>query len=134
MLSAATRARILDRQARCDARFGEILLTNRLAGRQQLYAALSQQYDAPLIDLTVIPPDPGRVAAIGADGCLRFALVPLRRFDGTLFVATARPEEFERHRAWLTDMFGPVRMATGDRAAMALCTSDSAARLTGEIQ
>ncbi|MEM1386958.1 MAG: glycosyltransferase [Pseudomonadota bacterium] len=109
-LTEQDRRRVLERQTRCDARFGEILLTNGLVSRQQLYAALSEQYCAPLVDLSVIPPDPSRISAIGAARCLRLGLLPLKRIGETLLIASSKPDIFEDNRAWLEDMFGPVRL------------------------
>ena len=114
-LSPAAREDALARQARVDARLGDILVADGTIDRPLLHAAIAGQFGAALANLTEEPPDPVLVAMLGADTCLSLGLLPWRRTASDVEIASARPEEFERHRPRLEQLFGPVRMAiTGE--------------------
>lgn len=113
-LAPRDRSRILARQARADARFGDILLAEGLIDHQTLYDAIASQFGVPLIHLDRAPPDRRLMQLFGAPACLRAAILPWRKVGGRVVVATARPEQFEDHRTRLEGLFGPVDMAICD--------------------
>ena len=75
----AAREDALARQARVDARLGDILVADGTIDRPLLHAAIAGQFGAALANLTEEPPDPVLVAMLGADTCLSLGLLPWRR-------------------------------------------------------
>jgi cellulose synthase/poly-beta-1,6-N-acetylglucosamine synthase-like glycosyltransferase len=114
-LSPKNLRRVLAMQSRVEARFGDILLARGLIDRTRLYATLGRQYDAEIAQFDSTPPDIRLVEAYGLERCLRTGILPWRKADGHVIVATARPEQFAEQRPELEALFGPVRMAiTGE--------------------
>lgn len=104
-------AKALAIRRRQAVRLGDILVSHGMVSAEELVTGLSQQYGAAPADLTRVPPDVRLVDRLGAATCLREGLIPVRQFGGTTVVASARPDEFERHRPMLTRLFGRVLMA-----------------------
>lgn len=83
-------------QAREDARFGDILLTNGWVRQADLYAALALQYQCQIADLQSEPPDVRLVDQVGAIFCIRNGIVPWKQVGGGTVVICSRPDEFQR--------------------------------------
>ncbi|PFG62391.1 cellulose synthase/poly-beta-1,6-N-acetylglucosamine synthase-like glycosyltransferase [Thioclava sp. ES.031] len=93
-----------------DVRLGDILLANGWVREADLMAALAEQWHASVVDLQACPPDPRLIDAVGAELCLRHAMVPWRRVGGVTLIATARPEDFEALRDALPARHAPYRL------------------------
>ncbi|WP_246832638.1 glycosyltransferase family 2 protein [Thioclava sp. F28-4] len=93
-----------------DVRLGDILLANGWVREADLLAALAEQWHASVVDLQASPPDPRLIDAVGAELCLRHAMVPWRRVGGITLIATARPEDFEALRDALPARHAPYRL------------------------
>ncbi|KDB02086.1 glycosyl transferase [Defluviimonas sp. 20V17] len=104
--------------ARQEARLADILFYQGLVGAPQLLAAQARLFGTEAIDPHASPPDPRLIDRFGAHRCLREALVPWARIGGAVMIATARPEMFERHRAELRALFGPVVMRLAPEAEL----------------
>ena len=96
-----------DRQ---QVRLGDVLLSGGWVSEADLMAALSRQWQAPVVDLVAERPDPRLIDAIGAETCLRMSLIPWRRVGGQTVIATARPEDFAAIQKDLPAAFGPYAM------------------------
>ncbi len=94
-LSAEDLARAVALQHREDARFGDILLAHGMV----------------VADLAAEPPDTRLVDALGAETCIRHAILPWKRVGGATVVICSRPAEFAELQRWLPQDFGPVRLA-----------------------
>jgi cellulose synthase/poly-beta-1,6-N-acetylglucosamine synthase-like glycosyltransferase len=101
----------LSLQKRHRGRLCDILLSRQLIGEKSLYEAQARHWNVRLIDPTQQAPDPRLIDQIGAATCLREGLVPWQRAGRAVVIATAYPEEFARHYAWLRSVYGPVLMA-----------------------
>jgi glycosyltransferase XagB len=104
-------ARALALQQRQDVPLGEILVAHRMVSQAELYAALADQWQARLVDLARLPPDPRLVDLLGPAQCLALRVLPWRRIGGASVIVTSRPAEFVRHRPELEARFGQVIMA-----------------------
>ncbi|WP_246831949.1 glycosyltransferase family 2 protein [Thioclava sp. F36-7] len=93
-----------------DVRLGDILLANGWVREADLLAALAEQWHASVVDLQACPPDPRLIDAVGAELCLRHAMVPWRRVGGVTLIGTARPEDFEALRDALPARHAPYRL------------------------
>ncbi len=102
-------------QARQAVRLGDILLTHGWVTEDALLAALARQWGARVADLEAERPDPRLVDALGAEFCLREALLPWRRVGGATVIATARPEDFARVLPLLPAQHAPYVMALASR-------------------
>lgn len=111
LVTPTTLARALALQARQDARLGDILLARGWVSEPDLMEALSIQWGARRVALTGSPPDSRLLDRLGVDLCLAECLLPWRTLGGVTIVVTARPEQFARLHARLTDRLGPVVMA-----------------------
>lgn len=98
-------------QARRRGRLTDILLARGLVDPHALSQALARHWKTELIDVTVDGPDVRLIDRLGSSYCLRTGLLPLREAGGVTLIATSQPEDFARHRAHLTEVFGPVAMA-----------------------
>ena len=110
-LSAGDLAKASALQARQDARFGDILLAHDMVSEPELYHAIALQYGVQVADLNHCAPDSQLIDRIGAQFCLRHAILPLRRAGSVVIIACARPETFASLAPELRAAFGPVRMA-----------------------
>ncbi|MDP3339533.1 glycosyltransferase family 2 protein [Frigidibacter sp.] len=97
-----------DRQ---DLPLGDILQAHGWVAEADLMAALATQWDAEALDLIGQRPDPRLVDRLGAETCLRQAVLPWRRAGGATVIATARPDAFQALLPQLTAEFGPCAMA-----------------------
>ena len=91
----------LQMQARLGAPIGEILIAEGWADSSDIMAALSQQSDLPLADLAQHPRDLQLAGLRPAAFWLKHRVIPWRRQDGTLLIATSRPDQFWLVRAGL---------------------------------
>jgi glycosyltransferase XagB len=92
-------------------RLEDILLSQGLIAADVLYAAMARHWQVSTGNPAVCAPDPRLIDTLGAATCLREGLLPWRRAGGRVVVLTAHPGDFERHKAHLTALFGPVCMA-----------------------
>ena len=81
-------------QAREDARFGDILLTQGWVREADLYAGLALQYGCQIADLQHEPPDVRLIDQLGAAFCIRKGIVPWKTVGGATVVICSRPDEF----------------------------------------
>ncbi|SLN35031.1 Beta-monoglucosyldiacylglycerol synthase [Aquimixticola soesokkakensis] len=117
-LSADDLVRATQMRAREQARFGDILLAHDMVSEAALYAALSVQFGVELADFAAHPPDVRLIDQFGTDRCLRFGMMPWRRIGKVTVIATARPDDFDRHRDVLEAQFGAVRFAVSSESAL----------------
>jgi len=92
LISQTTLLDALVKQHRLDAPLGEILVAEGHVERADVLAALARQYDADQVDLAIDPPAPLMAAALPAEVCQAFGVVPWRWIGNTLLVATTRPD------------------------------------------
>lgn len=97
-----------DRQ---DQPLGDILQAHGWVSEADLMAALALQWRAESLDLIGQRPDPRLMDRLGAETCLRQAVLPWRRVGGATVIATARPDAFQALLPQLTATFGPCAMA-----------------------
>ncbi|WP_407495306.1 glycosyltransferase family 2 protein [Pseudooceanicola sp. MF1-13] len=76
----------------------------------RLLDQLARLYDTQRIDLTLTPPDPALHGMIDPALCLRLQCLPWRETDGTLWIATARPEDFDRTARQVQALLPEVRI------------------------
>jgi len=93
--------RALQMQPRLGAPIGEILIAQGWADSDDIMAALAQQNDLMLVDLTLQAPDPQLAGLRPAGFWLKHRVIPWRRQDGTVVIATPRPDQFWQVRAAL---------------------------------
>ncbi len=98
-------------QQREEARFGDILLANGFVTTEELYAALAQQYGTSTADLQAQPPDVRLIDKLGADFCIRHAVVPWKRVGGATILICSRPDEFDKLAKVMPDDFGRLLLA-----------------------
>ena len=89
----------LDLQCHMDAPLGEILISEGLVERGAILRALAQQRNVRIVDLSRDPPALTLAHTLPASLCLKYHVVPWMELDGTLLVATNRPEQFDGFRA-----------------------------------
>ena len=94
-LSPEDLAMAVSLQAREDARFGDILLTNGWVRSADLYAGLARQYGCQIADLTQTPPDVRLIDRLGAAFCIRNGIVPWRQVGGATIIICSRPDQFQ---------------------------------------
>ncbi len=102
-------------QNRRAGRLTDFLLARSLLPEDVLGDAVARHWSTDRIDPMAQPADVRLLDRVGAAFCLRHGLLPWRGMGGLTVVATARPEEFERHRPHLSALLGPVApvIATG---------------------
>jgi cellulose synthase/poly-beta-1,6-N-acetylglucosamine synthase-like glycosyltransferase len=81
----------LEAQEGQDVRLGELLLSRRLIGADDLAKALSQQSGLGLVDLIKMPPDPDLMDGLDPYRCMALEAVPWRQVGGTRVIAIASP-------------------------------------------
>lgn len=118
LLDQAEVPRVLALAARQEARLADTLYAEGLVSEADLLEAQAQLYGTRLVDPRDPRPDPRLVDRFGAHRCLSEGLLPWRTAGGAVVIATARPETFERHRAELTALFGPVAMCVAAEEAL----------------
>ncbi|WP_299690899.1 glycosyltransferase family 2 protein [uncultured Tateyamaria sp.] len=91
----------LNLQHYIDAPLGEILVATGDAAPADVLTALSVQYGAEQVDLSIDPPATTMSDALPATTCQRYGAVPWRWFGRTLLVATDRPDRMRALRASL---------------------------------
>ena len=97
-----------DRQ---DLPLADILQAHGWVAEADLMAALAAHWGAEALDLIGQRPDPRLTDRLGAETCLREAVLPWRRVGGATVIATARPDAFQALLPQLTAEFGPCAMA-----------------------
>jgi len=97
-----------DRQ---DLPLGDILLAHGWVAEGDLMTALAAQWGAEALDLIGQRPDPRLMDRLGAETCLRAAVLPWRRVGGATVIATARPDAFQALLPQLTAEFGPCAIS-----------------------
>ncbi len=95
-LSPENLAMAVSLQAREDARFGDILLTQGWVREADLYAGLARQYGCQIADLQKQPPDVRLIDQLGAAFCIRNGIVPWKTVGGATVIICSRPDEFTR--------------------------------------
>ncbi|EAQ04999.1 Glycosyl transferase, family 2 [Pseudooceanicola batsensis HTCC2597] len=93
----------------------------RLTG-PRLLTELAALTGAQPVDLGLTPADPGLARRFDGPTCLRHECLPWRQTADTIWIATARPERFDRALADLMPGTGPhppeTRMVLADRSAI----------------
>ncbi len=132
LIDADVMVQVLSLHARRGGRLTDLLLARELIAQDDLYLALARHWTTEVIDPMIDRPDVRLIDRLGGNFCLRHGLLPWRRQGGITVIATSQPEDFERHRARLTDIFGLIAMAIApDRRieeAIMSCRGSSLAR------
>ena len=102
--------RALEAQSRQAGFLGDILMAHGQITEAELTAALSRQYDTSFFTAAQQPPDPALIDRFGVQRCLALGCLPWTRSGDVTVVASARPAQFESHRAALEQVFGTVAM------------------------
>ncbi len=118
-LSAANldRSLAIQRGGRVE-RIGNILIAEGLVDESTLATGLALQGGVRQLRIAPERASAALIDLLGADLCLKEAVLPWRRMGSLTVVATARPQEFARLRPLLEQRLGPVRMALGDGEAI----------------
>lgn len=98
-------------QQREEARFGDILLANGFVTRADLYSALALQYNTSIADLRAEPPDVRLIDRLGAEFCIRNAVLPWKRVGAATVLICSRPDQFETLKAQMPKEFGRLHLA-----------------------
>jgi general secretion pathway protein E/type IV pilus assembly protein PilB len=85
--------RALTEQRASGERLDKVLLRLNLASREQVLAAVGDQFQMPVVDLSTITVDQETLGAIPAKLVFRNKCVPIRKGGGTLTIATSDPYE-----------------------------------------
>ena len=109
-ISAEELIRALEIQTHQAGFLGDILLSQGLVTEAALTEALSRQYGAAHLTRDSPERDPALMDRLGVQVCLATHCLPWARAGAVTIVASARPAEFERHRARLEACFGAVAM------------------------
>ncbi len=108
----------LIQQLRGQARLGEVLCTQEIISESDLLEALAEQFEARIIDLDETPPDPGLVAGISPELCIRQSFVPHQKTGIATVIATSDPARFSDLHPYLTQRFGAIVMAITDKGSL----------------
>jgi len=81
------------------------------ADQGALYQALSRYTGIGIADFGQTAPDLRLIDRLGALTCLRLGVLPWQVAGGITVIAAPTPEIFAKHRAALTETFGPVALA-----------------------
>ncbi|MDW3222865.1 MAG: glycosyltransferase family 2 protein [Paracoccaceae bacterium] len=81
-------------QGHIDAPLGEIMVSEGLLDKRDLLSALATQCHARGADLDLDPPAAKMAACLPAEVCLRHGVVPWKREDLRILVATSSPADF----------------------------------------
>ena len=109
----------LKRQARMQARLGDLLRADLGLSEADILSALEEQWSARQLDLRSAPPDPMLVHALGVEQCRALHCLPWRRVGGATVIAAVYPDRFEAARPTFEALFGPVMLALTTEAALA---------------
>ena len=80
----------LDEQRNEGGALGRHLIIDGALSRQELYSALADQWDAPLVDLVAEPPTQALLRRTSFDEVIAAGWIPWRRAKGVLTIATTR--------------------------------------------
>jgi cellulose synthase/poly-beta-1,6-N-acetylglucosamine synthase-like glycosyltransferase len=87
-------------------------LTSRgMVAPDVLYDLLAKTWSCPRLDPTRQPADPGLLDRLGVHQAIRLEMIPWRCQSRSTLIIASDPENFHRHQAHLTEVFGPVSMA-----------------------
>lgn len=114
--------RALHMQLTLGAPIGEILVSEGWASHADIRDALAQQHQIREVDLTLEPPDEDLCHRMPHGFWLRHGVIPWKRENGTVLIATDRPDRFDA-----------VRMALGDTYAGTLPILASGAQIEASI-
>lgn len=89
----------------------EILLAQGAIEADTLYQAMARHWSVGVVDLAADLPDVRLTSRLNHVTALREGVLPWRKIGNVTVFATAYPNEFARHRAWLEESFGPIAMA-----------------------
>src|SRR3954470_19312319 len=92
-LSRSDLDRAIAEQRTSGERLDKVLLRLNLASREQVLAAVGDQFHMPVVDLAMITVDAETLAAIPAKLVFRNKCVPIQKAGGVLTVATSDPYE-----------------------------------------
>jgi general secretion pathway protein E/type IV pilus assembly protein PilB len=92
-LSQGDLDRAVAEQRSSGERLDRVLLRLNLASREQVLAAVGDQFHMPVVDLATITVEPETLAAIPAKLVFRNKCVPIQKANGVLTVATSDPYE-----------------------------------------
>ena len=106
---------VLGQQRFSDARLGELLSSHGLLDQEDLLRTLAAQYEVAYVDPDSFPADTSLLEDIQAHEALLTHTMPWARSDGTTFVATSDPENFQASIAGYPIYLHPLTMAIADR-------------------
>ena len=108
LISAQGLVLALSVQRQHGGRLADIVLARGLIAQGDLYRAMARHWSLKLADAESHVADPTLIDLVGVSDCLREGLLPIRSNGRVTLVATAHPEDFARHHAWLAERLGPV--------------------------
>ena len=89
----------------------DILLARDVLSAPTLYDAIARHWHVTVADLAMRPADPRLMLRLGPVDALSNGLLPWRTAGQVTVIATAYPDQFQRHKPRLEAVFGPVAMA-----------------------
>ncbi len=109
--------------ARLGLRVEDVLYAQHGLSHRALVEAQTDRTGSQLIDPLREPPDPRLVLQLGPASALRKGVLPWRRLGGCVVVLAPSAEQFARHHAALTALFGDVRVAFTTEDHISRCIS-----------
>ena len=111
VLSSAQMLRANMELARNDTSLEEVLIAQGLATPYELADHSAGWFQAARVSARTLTPDPMLLAQVGAQTCLKLAILPLWHHDGITAVATARPDHLPRIATMLPKAWGRIQPA-----------------------
>ncbi|KPA20093.1 Beta-monoglucosyldiacylglycerol synthase [Shimia sp. SK013] len=107
----------LHRQKLWDATLPEILLSRGWLSRDRYWRLHSERTGMRLINLNRLPPEPGLFTLLPPEVCLKHNILPWRRLEGRVCLATGRPDRLAKARRDLPLKYAnaPVVIAPEDQ-------------------
>lgn len=104
-ISSTQLIRALHMQMTLGAPVGEILVSEGWASASDIRDSLAQQHQIREVDLTLAPPDEDLCHRMPHSFWLRQRVIPWKRENGTVLIATDRPDRFDAVRTALGDTY-----------------------------
>ncbi len=102
----------------------DILVAAGWAEPDILSQANRRRWGAEPADLASHPPPRALIDQVGVEVCLRYGLIPWRKFAGGVVIACADPAKFDRHVDLIPAELGRPIMALADRSEIQSCIAN----------
>jgi cellulose synthase/poly-beta-1,6-N-acetylglucosamine synthase-like glycosyltransferase len=96
-------------------RLTDVLCCDFHVSEYSIANVLAQEAGTQVINPVEQPADLSLITEFGPARCLQEGLLPWRQIGGDTIILTHRPDQFQRHHAAMTAIFGPIRMAITTR-------------------